>query len=62
MSDGLRLAAHIALNLDGNDALLGRMIKLTARKEFSNDPTAAIAEISGVFQTKMSPFRPTCSS
>lgn len=75
VSEGLRLAGHISLNLNGNEALLNKMGKLcgnlinilrfanlnldppsslrTAKKEFSNDPTTAIAEISEVFQVKM---------
>eukprot|EP01041_Mallomonas_annulata_P011068 gene11068-23132_t len=53
ISEGLRVASHVAINLGGNETLINRMMKLTMRKEFSNDPTAAIAEISDVFQSKM---------
>lgn len=49
-----RIALRVSSNLDHNDLLMKRMDVLAGRKEFSNDPTAAMAEISDLFQKTMS--------
>ena len=48
-----RIALQVASNLDCNDLLMRRMDVLAGRKEFSNDPTSDMAEISGLFQKKV---------
>jgi hypothetical protein len=53
-SQYLNLAQHVATNIDGNEVLVRRMEKLSKRKEFSNDPTVEMTEISDLFHLKVS--------
>eukprot|EP01032_Pedospumella_encystans_P009180 gene9180-10834_t len=46
-------AGRVSSYLDGNETLVRRMNKLIERKEFSNDPTAEMQEISSSFQGNM---------
>lgn len=48
-----RIALQVSSNLDCNDLLMKRMEVLSGRKEFSNDPTSDMAEISDLFQKKV---------
>ena len=48
------LALNVSSFLDNNDSLVGKMKILADRKEFSNDPTAAMTEISGTFSSNVS--------
>jgi len=48
-----RIALRVSSELDTNDLLMRRMELLSGRKEFSNDPTAAMSEISDLFQRKV---------
>jgi hypothetical protein len=48
-----RIALRVSSELDTNDLLMRRMELLSGRKEFSNDPTAAMSEISDLFQKKV---------
>jgi regulator of replication initiation timing len=52
-SEYLNLAQRVASNIESNDALVSRMDTLSARKEFSNDPTVEMAEISDLFHMKV---------
>ena len=52
-SQYLNLAQRVASNIDSNEALVQRMIKLSDRKEFSNDPTIEMTEISDLFHRKV---------
>ena len=52
-SQYLNLAQRVASNIESNEALVRRMDKLSARKEFSNDPTVEMAEISDLFHMKV---------
>ena len=52
-SQYLCLAQRVAANVDSNEALVRRMDKLSARKEFSNDPTIEMTEISDLFHRKV---------
>jgi hypothetical protein len=47
-------AIKVARTLRDNDELVTRIEKLSARREFSNDPTAAMASTSELFQRRMS--------
>mmetsp|Transcript_8476 Transcript_8476/g.14377 ORF Transcript_8476/g.14377 Transcript_8476/m.14377 type:complete len:399 (-) Transcript_8476:654-1850(-) len=47
------LQRHAATHIASNSQLLQRMGKLIQRKEFSNDPTAELNEISQTFQQKL---------
>ena len=49
----LNLAQRVASNIESNEALVSRMDTLSARKEFSNDPTIEMAEISDLFHMKV---------
>ncbi len=46
----VKLAGQVSAILDTNGTLLERMVVLADRKEFSNDPTVAISEISEQFE------------
>jgi hypothetical protein len=52
-SQYLNLAQRVAANIESNEALVQRMDKLSARKEFSNDPTVEMTEISDLFHLKV---------
>ena len=52
------LAMRVNSNLETTDVLVKKMSALADRKEFSNDPSSAMAEISEVFNKKGS-RRPT---
>ena len=52
VSPFLGIAMRVNSNLDSNDLLVNKMISLADRKEFSNDPSSAMAEISEVFNKK----------
>lgn len=52
-SEYLNLAQRVATNVESNEALVSRMDTLSARKEFSNDPTTEMAEISDLFHMKV---------
>ena len=52
-SQYLNLAQRVAATVDSNEALVCRMDKLSARKEFSNDPTIEMTEISDLFHRKV---------
>lgn len=54
ISPFVRLALKISSDLNENDILVERMGKLTGRREFSNDPTEAMENISEIFQRKTS--------
>ena len=47
------LAKRVAVNIDSNDALLLRLDKLSGRKEFSNDPTDEMTELSELFHLRV---------
>ena len=49
----ITIARRVVVNIDGNEALVRRMEKLSTRKEFSNDPTQEMAEISDLFHMKV---------
>jgi syntaxin 5 len=53
-SQYLNLAQQVATNIDSNELLVRRMDKLSSRKEFSNDPTEEMTEISDLFHKKVS--------
>lgn len=53
LSDFIRTSLKISANMKGNEALVQRMEKLITMKEFSNDPTAAMEEISDLFELKL---------
>jgi hypothetical protein len=53
-SQYLSLAHQVATNIDSNELLVQRMDKLSSRKEFSNDPTQEMTEISDLFHKKVS--------
>lgn len=46
----VRLASQVSVTLNNNDVLIGRMVVLADRKEFSNDPTTVMSEISEQFE------------
>ena len=48
----LAMAIRVNSNLEGNKVLIDKMSVLADRKEFSNDPTSEIGEISEVFNSK----------
>jgi len=48
------MAMRVAASLDANEALVARLSVLADRKEFSNDPTEAMAELSQQFQEGVS--------
>ena len=50
----ITMARRVAAALDANEALVDRMSVLADRKEFSNDPTQAMADISQQFQEGVS--------
>ena len=52
-SQYLCLAQRVASSVESNEALVRRMDKLSARKEFSNDPTIEMTEISDLFHRKV---------
>ena len=47
------IARRVVTNIDGNESLVRRMEKLSTRKEFSNDPTQEMTEISDLFHMKV---------
>jgi len=49
----LRQALRASSNLEGCESILQKILKLTNRKEFSNDPAVELGEMSEVFQTKI---------
>lgn len=49
----LRQALRASSSLEGCEAILTKILKLTNRKEFSNDPAVELGEMSEVFQTKI---------
>ena len=53
-SNYLAIACRVNVYLDNNDALVNKMRVLSDRKEFSNDPTAALADASKQFQDGVS--------
>ena len=52
-SQYLHTAQRLSSNIESNDVLVRRMEKLSARKEFSNDPTVEMTECSDLFHRKV---------
>lgn len=53
-SNFLKTAFKISVNSDGNEKLIKRIETLCIRKEFSNDPTNDMSEVSDLFEKKIS--------
>jgi t-SNARE complex subunit (syntaxin) len=49
----MRLACRVSASLRENETLIAKLEKLTGRKEFSNDPSAEISDMSAVVQKNM---------
>lgn len=49
----LNLAQRVATNVNSNEILVKKIEKLSKRKEFSNDPTTQMTEISDLFHKKV---------
>ncbi len=49
----IQTALRLSDAVDGNELILKRMESLSTKKEFSNDPSQEIVELSDLFQKKM---------
>jgi len=58
----LRQALRASSNLELCESIVQKILKLTNRKEFSNDPTVELGEMSEVFQTKILYVKSTLDS
>jgi hypothetical protein len=58
----IKKATSVSRQLDENEQILQRMNKLITRKEFSNDPTEEIAELSSVFEKNVNSIQISVTS
>lgn len=62
VSQFMQQALHVAQTADSNDTLIKRMEALAVRKEFSNDPSQEMADLTDLFQKKISIIKKSMDS
>jgi hypothetical protein len=53
LSTFMQVALRVSLSVRSNDTLVSRINKLSCRKEFSNDPSIELGEVSAAFGGKV---------
>lgn len=53
LSDYMKIALRISAALDNTDTIVQKILKLSQQKEFSNDPTTDMTNVSDIFQQRV---------